>query len=631
MNLECRYREPQPTKKDKTLVEILDRIKNIEGKVESINLRGALPLPGFESHQQTTAVQSSYAPESAQSETWEPSTDVQPSAAAIGSSSQTHYAYASAAYKTLSWPFVQQVLESSKHPGVNLAPLLKENGSAVMLGLHAHAISLPVDTVGSALSTDGTPSLDGGLVTDHPAGDLRLESLSMSWEGVHRFSKAYFDTFNRLYPIMDRDLFQAEILASVASSGFSEGTNATLAFLVMALGEVALAGVQGSPLTQGSGVKGGTLERPPGLALFNEARKRLGFCLTQCSIENVQVFALASLYYQSCCRHTDFWRMTISASLACQALLTSHPEELTSHRADLIRRLFWHCIMMETYLNLEFNIPLTGLEKLESLVGLPDFSAGSFSEDDYAGNQTSHFREHFASQIVLRRLSVEFHTTLSNAFGPAGTQAVTGTIKQLSVQLDQWRGMLPSYLCWQEGQGENISTLAQSAFPPHISGLASSYVFATDLNIHAAAADIQVAILRTRYYYARYLVHRPYLYKALHHPESMTHEDAEGVAIALKSILLWPITMSPIRDQKRLVPCLFCWSQNLLGNLIMLHLSQQVPILIRVRATHLGDRFDLDAKRTTSLYIDWIRDLKDVDATALWCWTVLKAVYPLEE
>lgn len=287
-------RELTIDRKDKTLVEILDRIKNIEGKVESINLRGALPLPGFESHQQTTAVQSSYAPESAQSETWEPSTDVQPSAAAIGSSSQTHYAYASAAYKTLSWPFVQQVLESSKHPGVNLAPLLKENGSAVMLGLHAHAISLPVDTVGSALSTDGTPSLDGGLVTDHPAGDLRLESLSMSWEGVHRFSKAYFDTFNRLYPIMDRDLFQAEILASVASSGFSEGTNATLAFLVMALGEVALAGVQGSPLTQGSGVKGGTLERPPGLALFNEARKRLGFCLTQCSIENVQVFALAS-------------------------------------------------------------------------------------------------------------------------------------------------------------------------------------------------------------------------------------------------------------------------------------------------------------------------------------------------
>lgn len=62
---------------------------------------------------------------------------------------------------------------------------------------------------------------------------------------------------------------------------------------------------------------------------------------------------------------------------------------------------------------MELNIPQTGLNKLEPLVGLPDFS-GSFSEEDYIGNQASHFQEHFASQIVLRRLAVEFHTTLTN-------------------------------------------------------------------------------------------------------------------------------------------------------------------------------------------------------------------------
>lgn len=73
------------------------------------------------------------------------------------------------------------------------------------------------------------------------------------------------------------------------------------------------------------------------------------------------------------------------------------------------------CSRLNEYrcLNMELNISRTGLDKLESLVGLPDFS-GSFSEEDYVGNQASHFQEHFASQIVLRRLSVEFHTTLSN-------------------------------------------------------------------------------------------------------------------------------------------------------------------------------------------------------------------------
>ena len=150
--------------------------------------------------------------------------------------------------------------------------------------------------------------------------------------------------------------------------------------------------------------------------------------------------------------------MTISASLACQALLTrqvvllgslllcirgcfpltncanqprqspggadiascrSHSQAVLALHHDgnvppPLYRVSTATNPPVSYLNLEFNIPLTGLDKLEGLVGLPDFSAGSFSEDDYAGNQTSHFREHFASQIVLRRLSVEFHKTLSN-------------------------------------------------------------------------------------------------------------------------------------------------------------------------------------------------------------------------
>lgn len=49
---------------------------------------------------------------------------------------------------------------------------------------------------------------------------------------------------------------------------------------------------------------------------------------------------------------------------------------------------------------------------MESVVGLPDFS-GPYSDDDYLSNQESHFQEHFASQIVLRRLLVDFHGILS--------------------------------------------------------------------------------------------------------------------------------------------------------------------------------------------------------------------------
>jgi len=51
------------------------------------------------------------------------------------------------------------------------------------------------------------------------------------------------------------------------------------------------------------------------------------------------------------------------------------------------------------------------LEKFEDSVGLVDFS-GSFSQEDYMANQASHFQGHFLSQIVLRKLAVNFHGAL---------------------------------------------------------------------------------------------------------------------------------------------------------------------------------------------------------------------------
>lgn len=46
--------------------------------------------------------------------------------------------------------------------------------------------------------------------------------------------------------------------------------------------------------------------------------------------------------------------------------------------------------------------------------------------------------------------------------------------------------------------------------------------------------DIQVALLRTRYYYTNYVLHQPYVYKALHFPEQLTEKDAEGAAECLR-------------------------------------------------------------------------------------------------
>ncbi|XXG99021.1 hypothetical protein Hte_005355 [Hypoxylon texense] len=581
--------------KDKTLVEILERLKNLEGnlrnldgKVDSLNARGTLPLSIYGPLQTNPPP---VALDASRSGPW-PTANVHLQPPAIPPASPRDVQYVSATHKMLSWPFIRQVLET-KNPNIDL-PRLEKDGAAMLLGLPGRTVNLPTSMYDSVnLGSEGA-SISLQVSPASQVEGMQGGGLNMNWDTMQRLSKSYFDTFNLIYPIMDRQIFQAEVLPAIASHGFDESSSSTLACLVFALGEVAMSAVQGAPITtykgRPSGVRGGTLERPPGISFFNEARKRMGFNLTECSLENVQMFALA----------------------AC--------------------------------LNMELNIPRTGLDKLEALVGLPDFS-GSFSEEDYLGNQASHFQEHFASQIVLRRLSVEFHTTLTNAFGPTHLPveppipSAAIMMKQMAAQLDQWRGLLPVYLRWEE---ENLGTFPhpaeelyddQSMYPPPVPDLHTNFMFTADLDSppvsYPYAVHIQAASLRTRYCYVKYLVHRPFIFKALHHPDQVTQTDAEGVAECLKAMLKWPITMSPTCFHKRLIPCLFFWTQNLLGILLILHLTQQVPILLRIRTSLMGSKFDQDANETVMLCIDWIRDLKNTDATALWCWEILKGFYPL--
>jgi hypothetical protein len=66
----------------------------------------------------------------------------------------------------------------------------------------------------------------------------------------------------------------------------------------------------------------------------------------------------------------------------------------------------------------------------------------------------------------------------------------------------------------------------------------SAQLFTTDLDHeppqYPYLYDVQVALMRTRYYSAKYVVHLPFVYKALHYPEQFTQEDADGAADCLK-------------------------------------------------------------------------------------------------
>lgn len=299
-----------------------------------------------------------------------------------------------------------------------------------------------------------------------------------------------------------------------------------------------------------------------------------------------------------------------------------------------------------------------------------------------------------SSLILYHRSGHAVSSTLGHTpapFSPAPTYLSINqiTIRQLAVQLEEWRGMLPVHLRWHDdapgvfpnatvdlynATGASLFTPATTPIspaipttqqPPHqhhhhhhhpaptsISTTSTTtttttlprgggpvpapFMFTPDLDAppprYPYVLDVQVALLRSRYYYTKYLIHRPFLYKALHHPSALTHADAAGVATCLRAALLWPVAMSPTCRNKRLVPCSFFFTQNFFGILVLLHLSETVPTLSRIRSTLCGgERFEGDVRETVGLYLDWLRDLKGVDHGTVWHWEVVRALYGLAE
>ena len=216
-----------------------------------------------------------------------------PEASVVPSAGDAHYQYVSSVHQMLKWPAIQQLFASvqPKLPNIDLSAPEREGPASMVALRRARIQSLPTDT------PSPVPRDSGMGIIDPVTGNAAITISELNWETMQRLSKAYFDSINLLCPILNRQSFMSDTLPALFNNGFSLNMQSTIAFLVFALGEVAIEGVEGLPLHvyngRASGVKGGSKDRPPGLELFNEARRRMGFNLTECSLENVQVFALA--------------------------------------------------------------------------------------------------------------------------------------------------------------------------------------------------------------------------------------------------------------------------------------------------------------------------------------------------
>jgi len=202
------------------------------------------------------------------------------------------YRHATAGHKILLWPAIQNLILQAVPSNIGDLKDLDQNGSAFIMRMRRGTPNLPLDELQDkahvGMQSQATRAT-GGARTIFPY---------LSREVMHRLATSYFDTFNFMYPFMDRQNFISDTLARVYTEGFDGDTDSVLALLVFALGELAIEGSRGNPVEsyngRQSGIRGGTLSRPPGLALFNEARKRMGYVLTDCELEHVQMYSLAA-------------------------------------------------------------------------------------------------------------------------------------------------------------------------------------------------------------------------------------------------------------------------------------------------------------------------------------------------
>lgn len=257
---------------------------------------------------------------------------------------QRSYRHLTAAHKIILWPSIYlHIINTSAAVASDLNFVLQDGTPwFIHLELSKHPDTLACDSERFTLLASGMEY-----------GDPRTGFPALSLADARRLSEAYFNKFNIIHPVLDRPVFEENILKPMMQSGYRNGDPAAcIGLLVLALGQVAIDGVYGQPVSYSadgipSGLRGGTVERPPGLGIFNEARRRIGFVMNQCTLENVQIFLLQATYYEACARHMDFWRSTVAASLSCQVLIRCEPIEWESTRADMIKRAYWTCILSE--------------------------------------------------------------------------------------------------------------------------------------------------------------------------------------------------------------------------------------------------------------------------------------------
>ncbi|KAL3474587.1 hypothetical protein BJX99DRAFT_231274 [Aspergillus californicus] len=423
-------------------------------------------------------------------------------------------------------------------------------------------------------------------------GDEWLEALPLAM--IKGLSTAFFATFNSFTPILDKSFYFAFTLGAAIESGFGYTMESCLALNILALGCLAvhahhegdypLPGMRGSHFEPPEWM-GVVQEDPPGLRFFNEARRRMGFLMCDNDIQSCQFYLLSSVYYSQILRPMDSWAMIHRAATGCLSILTNHDVHFDEWEGDMKSRVYWNCLMNETILVQELHLPPSGLSRFEEVVPIPKFIGfetlgfvpARFSASDDIDD--SFFQYHFLAQVAHRIILTRIRHSLYS-YSDSGTFPRPAINAECHHQLDQWRLNLPPGLRYSESSTTSPEAIITSPISHHI----SPHPLSTTTRPLTPAVAVSEAMLRGRYLIAKFHISRPYVYKALRIPSTLSEDDLEQIRIGLHNAMDWPIVLGIFKEMKSCIPIKFAFCSQFFGQVLIFYCISQSPDP-RVRGT----------------------------------------------
>ncbi|RMZ21746.1 hypothetical protein D0859_14236 [Hortaea werneckii] len=261
--------------------------------------------------------------------------------------------------------------------------------------------------------------------------DLR-QYQALDFSNLNAYAQAFFERVNVWYAIVNPYTWW-QYYRTAASQNLQSGAESCAVLLVLALGEAAHSGVSISLLPSG--------QRPPGMAFFAAA-----------------------------------WTM------------------LQSLMKELLERVYWNTLLIESDLLAELDLPHSGIVQFEEIMRLPrsfpyDVTIAGPDEELPGDDDLWYFLAEIALRRLLNRVSHLIYTHKRSAtFSIASLEPV---VAELDYQLTQWYEGLP------------ISVKFPRERTP-------------------AASQVQT-VLRLRYFACRTIIYRPYIQAVLSDP-TLAHD-----------------------------------------------------------------------------------------------------------